>query len=128
MEIYGLIKTSLDVAKLRGEAIANNIVNVNTPGYKRKYVTFEESLNDKSGENNIQIKEDKSTSMRADGNNVDLQSEKVDQAANTLMYNSLISRIIIHRWLWRCLGWCSIRVTHGFVLLFRFRVGFGLGL
>ena len=91
MEIYGLIKTSLDVAKLRGEAIANNIVNVNTPGYKRKYVTFEESLNDKSGENNIQIKEDKSTSMRADGNNVDLQSEKVDQAANTLMYNSLIS-------------------------------------
>ncbi|WP_024614858.1 flagellar biosynthesis protein FlgB [Clostridium sp. Ade.TY] len=91
MEIYGLIKTSLDVAKLRGEAIANNIVNVNTSGYKRKYVTFEESLNDKSGENNIQIKEDKSTSMRADGNNVDLQSEKVDQAANTLMYNSLIS-------------------------------------
>lgn len=91
MEIYGLIKTSLDVAKLRGEAIANNIVNVNTSGYKRKYVTFEESLNDKSGENNIQIKEDKSTSMRADRNNVDLQSEKVDQAANTLMYNSLIS-------------------------------------
>lgn len=91
MEIYKLIKTSLDMAKLRGETISNNIANVNTPKYKRKYVTFEESLNDKSNENKIKIKEDKSTSMRADGNNVDLESEKVDQAANTLMYNSLIS-------------------------------------
>lgn len=91
MEIYKLIKTSLDIAKLRGETISNNIANVNTPKYKRKYVTFEESLNDKSNENKIKIKEDKSTSMRADGNNVDLESEKVDQAANTLMYNSLIS-------------------------------------
>ncbi|MDQ0149900.1 flagellar basal body protein [Eubacterium multiforme] len=91
MEIYGLIKASLDVAKLRGETIANNISNVNTPGYKRKYVTFEESLNETNKKNNIQVKEDKSTSMRADGNNVDLESEKVDQAANTLMYNSLIS-------------------------------------
>ncbi|GAA0071871.1 flagellar basal body protein [Clostridium sardiniense] len=91
MEIYKLIKTSLDIAKLRGETISNNIANVNTPKYKRKYVTFEESLNDKSNENKIKIKEDKSTSMRFDGNNVDLESEKVDQAANTLMYNSLIS-------------------------------------
>lgn len=91
MEIYKLIKTSLDMAKLRGETISNNIANVNTPKYKRKYVTFEESLNDKSNENKIKIKEDKSTSMRSDGNNVDLESEKVDQAANTLMYNSLIS-------------------------------------
>lgn len=91
MELYGLIKTSLDVAKLRGETIANNIANVNTPGYKRKYVTFEESLDETNKKNAIEVKEDKSTRMRADGNNVDLESEKVDQAANTLMYNSLIS-------------------------------------
>lgn len=91
MEIYQLIKTSLDVSKLRGEAIADNIANVNTPGYKRKYVTFEESLNENINKPDIQLKKDTSTNMRSDGNNVDLENEKVNQAANTLMYNSLIS-------------------------------------
>ena len=31
--------------------------------------------------------------MRNDGNNVDLEVEKVNQAANTLKYNALISNI-----------------------------------
>lgn len=91
MEIYQLIKTSLDVAQLRGEAIADNIANVNTPGYKRKYVTFEESLNENINKPKAQLKKDASTNMRSDGNNVDLENEKVNQAANTIMYNSLIS-------------------------------------
>jgi flagellar basal-body rod protein FlgB len=30
--------------------------------------------------------------MRADGNNVDLDVEKVNQAANTLMYNALVTQ------------------------------------
>lgn len=42
---------------------------------------------------NIQIKQDNSTSMNADGNNVDLEIEKVNQAANTLKYNALITSI-----------------------------------
>ena len=32
-----------------------------------------------------------SGAVRTDGNNVDLENEKVNQAANTLMYNGLIS-------------------------------------
>ncbi len=36
------------------------------------------------------MKRDDSTSMRTDGNNVDLDVEKVEQAANTLKYNTLI--------------------------------------
>ncbi|KHD13535.1 flagellar basal body rod protein FlgB [Clostridium butyricum] len=43
--------------------------------------------------NNITIQQDKSTSMRSDGNNVDLEIEKVNQAANTLKYNALITSI-----------------------------------
>lgn len=31
--------------------------------------------------------------MRSDGNNVDLEVEKVNQAANTLKYNALITSI-----------------------------------
>lgn len=91
MEIYNLIKSGLDAADLRGQTIANNIANVNTPGYKRKYVSFEETLNNINSEVKIEVKEDNSTSVRTDGNNVDLENEKVNQAANTLMYNSLIT-------------------------------------
>lgn len=42
---------------------------------------------------NIRIEQDNSTSMRTDGNNVDLEIEKVNQAANTLKYNALITSI-----------------------------------
>lgn len=91
MEIYNLIKSGLDVADIRGKTIANNIANINTPNYKRKYVSFEETLDSINSEVKIEVKEDKATSVRSDGNNVDLESEKVNQAANTLMYNSLIS-------------------------------------
>ncbi|WP_293983924.1 flagellar basal body rod protein FlgB [uncultured Clostridium sp.] len=42
---------------------------------------------------NISIHQDNSTSMRSDGNNVDLEVEKVNQAANTLKYNALITSI-----------------------------------
>lgn len=91
MEIYNLIKSGLNAADLRGKTIANNIANENTPGYKRKYVSFEETLNNIDSEAKIEVKEDNSTSVRTDGNNVDLENEKVNQAANTLMYNSLVS-------------------------------------
>jgi flagellar basal-body rod protein FlgB len=40
----------------------------------------------------IKIKQDKSTSMREDGNNVDIESEMSNQAANTLLYNALITQ------------------------------------
>ncbi|RDY28921.1 flagellar biosynthesis protein FlgB [Romboutsia weinsteinii] len=92
MDIYGLLKMSLDATEMRSRTIANNISNTNTPGYKRKYVSFEETL-DKTNKDNIkiEIKEDKSNSIRFDGNNVDLENEKVNQAATTLQYNALIN-------------------------------------
>jgi len=34
----------MDTAMLRGRVIANNIANVNTPGYRRVEVAFEEAL------------------------------------------------------------------------------------
>lgn len=90
VEIYNLIKNGLSAADLRSRTIANNIANINTPGYKRKYVSFEETLDNISEEAKIEVKEDDSISVRTDGNNVDLENEKVNQAANTLMYNSLV--------------------------------------
>lgn len=49
------------------------------------------SGNDEMYSDNIIVKKDKNTSMRADGNNVDLEIEKANQAANQLKYNALIT-------------------------------------
>ncbi|MDU5109238.1 MAG: flagellar basal body rod protein FlgB [Clostridium sp.] len=104
-----LLRAGLDASALRGKIIANNMSNINTENYKRSYVSFEENLkseiskfslkktDDKhlSGtlsDSLIDVKVDNSTSMRTDGNNVDLDLEKVDQAANSLMYNALITQ------------------------------------
>lgn len=38
------VKKSLDAAMLRSRVIANNIANVNTPGYQRVEVNFEDEL------------------------------------------------------------------------------------
>lgn len=91
MEIYSLMKMGLDATELRSKVIANNIANINTVGYKRKYVNFEDTLTDKLEDAKIEVKAEKNTSMREDGNNVDLENEKVNQAATTLQYNALVS-------------------------------------
>lgn len=103
------IKLGLDASSVRGKVIANNMSNINTKNYKKSYVSFEENLskakegftlkktkkNHLSGNSNdslIKVETDKSTSMRSDGNNVDMDLEKVNQASNTLMYNALITQ------------------------------------
>ena len=91
MQTYNLMKNGLNAAQLRSKTIANNIANINTPNYKRKYVKFEETLNNVNKTGKIEVKTDTSGAVRTDGNNVDLENEKVNQAANTLMYNGLIS-------------------------------------
>lgn len=105
---YNLIKQGLNVASLRSETISNNIANVNTKGYKAFKVVFEENFNKTTGipmkgnsekhlrtgteAGTISTVRDESTSMNENGNNVNLDLEKVNQAANTLMYQALITR------------------------------------
>lgn len=108
--VYQLLKKGLNASSFRSKVIANNIANINTKGYKRYTVAFEENLQDSidklelktSDERHIQdgstygdieIKQDTSSSMREDGNNVDVDNEMANQAANTLMYNALISQV-----------------------------------
>lgn len=110
---YNLIKSGIKASNVRAKTIANNMANVNTRNYKRFNVVFEENLKNNDNSSNIKLKrtnsahfsgsnsdngnisveQDKSTSMRNDGNNVDLDIEKVNQAANTLKYNALITSI-----------------------------------
>ncbi|MCX7710680.1 MAG: flagellar basal body rod protein FlgB [Clostridia bacterium] len=111
-----VLEKSLDASWLRNEAISQNIANVDTPGYKRKTVNFEEYLNqalDNSsfkgrrtdprhipiGGGNIDgiepklTEDNKSLSYRLDGNNVDIDNEMALMAKNTIQYNALIQRI-----------------------------------
>jgi len=91
MNIYGLMKMGLDATELRSRTIANNIANINTPNYKRRYVTFEDSLKNEINNAKIEVKVDEDSIVREDGNNVDLENEKVNQAAASLQYNALVS-------------------------------------
>jgi flagellar basal-body rod protein FlgB len=107
---YELIKKSLDASALRSKVISNNISNVNTKGYKKYYVSFEDTLKDEVGalelkttddrhiknqseKGEISIKQDLSSSMREDGNNIDIENEMANQAANTLLYNAMITQM-----------------------------------
>ena len=107
---YNLLKKSMDASALRGKVIANNVANINTSGYKKLYVTFEETLKENMGEDtmkinnnkhmqtgsssgDISVQRDESTSMRQDGNNVDIELEMTNQAANALMYNALVNQV-----------------------------------
>lgn len=95
-----MIHKTLDATWTRNETIAQNISNVDTPGYKRKIVSFEEQLKDalnsqtasRSDVSQVDIKviEDKSTSTRMDGNNVNIDLEMAELAKNTIKYNALV--------------------------------------
>lgn len=96
-----IIHKALDAAWTRNEVIAQNIANVDTPGYKRKTVSFEEQLRQamdkkdfKKGDvDKIDIRvtvDNKSLSMRLDGNNVDIDNEMAQLAKNTIKYDALV--------------------------------------
>lgn len=110
---YYLIKKGLDATSERGRAISNNIANVNTAGYKAKRVVFEENLKSALDSSSINLKttnirhindgksienikyetiQDKSKSLRLDGNNVDIDLEMANLAANQILYNALVSQ------------------------------------
>ncbi|ADU74815.1 flagellar basal-body rod protein FlgB [Acetivibrio thermocellus AD2] len=109
-----VLEKSLDAALLRNEAISQNIANVDTPGYKRKTVAFEEYLNDARAkikgirtrpehipvgardvmDIDIKVSEDRSSlSMRLDENNVDIEEEMAQMAKNTIKYYLLTQKI-----------------------------------
>ena len=98
---------ALDAGALRQQAIAHNLANVNTPGFKRQDVAFETSLSHAlaerrasggTGSNPVdrvrpEIVTPSNSSLRADGNNVDMEAENVNAAMNTLKYEALTQMV-----------------------------------
>ncbi|NLY97905.1 MAG: flagellar basal body rod protein FlgB [Clostridiaceae bacterium] len=117
-----LLQKGLDAAWLRNEVITHNIANVETPQFKRSYVEFESLLKAKienkdyrhtelktTREKHIPsvsgistdpmsdiepiVKKDESTSIRMDGNNVDIEYEMNELAKNVIWYQYMIQKV-----------------------------------
>ena len=95
-----LLNKDLDGLWTRQQAISDNIANVDTPGYKSKSVSFEDQLqaqlSENAGNENDTISGIQSTqpltavsndtSLRLDGNNVDVEQQNVELARTQLNY------------------------------------------
>jgi len=98
-----LLEKALDACTLRHRIIANNIANVDTPGFKGSRVIFEEELKKVlSGNNSLSdlknikpmVVKEENSSFREDLNNVDIEKEMVKLSENTLRYNLYIQSLI----------------------------------
>lgn len=91
------LSKALDALSLRHEILADNIANVNTPGFKARRVQFEDELKaalsrgDPASMRPV-IEEDE-LRVRADGNSVDIDLEMAKLAETTILYSAL-SRLI----------------------------------
>jgi flagellar basal-body rod protein FlgB len=92
------LERALSGASLRQQAIAQNIANVNTPGYRRQDVDFQSALHAAWDEGERSVERispsaavDESAVMRADGSSVDIDNEAASQAKNGLQYEAITS-------------------------------------
>ena len=111
-DYVNVLDKAADAAWMRNNAIANNIANATTPGYKRQDVACESELAKALGRSsntanmdqrvaNINLKnlnpksytDLEGYSYRLDGNNVDIETENVMSVENQLKYMYLMEGI-----------------------------------
>ena len=110
-DYVNVLDKAADASWKRETVLANNIANVDTPGYKRKDLDFEGVLKQELGrckhtsldtkiENlhmdhlNPSVYTDLSNySYRLDGNNVDIDVEEVEYASEQLRYQGITAGI-----------------------------------
>lgn len=110
-DYVNVLGKAADASWLRNDILANNLANVDTPGYKRKDIDFESQLRRALGSSRYESVDSKVShvtstelegrvytdaanfSYRLDGNNVDIDTENVELASNQIKYNGLMSSI-----------------------------------
>ncbi|MBA4065313.1 MAG: flagellar biosynthesis protein FlgB [Isosphaera sp.] len=101
----GLLARTLDAAALRHRVIAQNVANVNTPGYRRREVAFEAELAREVASPGGPPATPKVVVAdgpeRVDGNTVDIDQEMNALAKNALLYQAaaqiVSSRVATYR-------------------------------
>jgi flagellar basal-body rod protein FlgB len=105
VSLFDVTSSALEVAiqgtEQRQGVLANNLANVNTPNFKRSDVSFQgalaSALQSSNGDPSVvdntafTTSTDSSTSMRADGNNVDVDVESANLAKNQLLFDSVMA-------------------------------------
>jgi flagellar basal-body rod protein FlgB len=89
-----LLKGLMGASAARHRVIANNLANINTPGYKRQDVRFRDAFAKALSDNrsgaltdvDLEHYRDTSSPARPDGNNVSTQREMGRMAENSLLY------------------------------------------
>jgi flagellar basal-body rod protein FlgB len=90
------LERAIQGAAMRQSALASNIANANTPGYRRQDVDFHDALRAAFADGDPQnasftTQTDPNQVMQADGNGVDIDVENADIAKNGLEYESLVT-------------------------------------
>ena len=108
-----ILEKALSAASLRHKVISNNIANVNTPKFKKSEVSFEDQLEVALNANNTSIARTHerhlplktglnveptvntitTTSLRSDGNNVDIDSEMASLSKNSIYYDAVAQQL-----------------------------------
>jgi len=111
---FRLLESTLDASALRQRVLANNIANIETPGFKRSDVDFSQVLNKELNQtfsieakrtnprhiafssagfgNDPRVVTDETSIMNNNKNNVDIDSEMSKLAENQLSYNTLVQQ------------------------------------
>ena len=106
-DYINVLDKAADASWKRETVLANNIANVDTPGYKRKDIEFQKVLDkklfnskytnldqaikdiDTTELNPIEYYDYPGFSYREDQNNVDIDTENVELASETIRYQAL---------------------------------------
>lgn len=115
--VHSLIADALDYRATRQDMIASNIANADTPYYRPRDISFDETLRAKQADvldegspklslaqtngEHIPLQEERSTlkpktffrdghMARNDGNSVDIDVETTEMSKNSVMFNALI--------------------------------------
>ena len=94
-ETTAILNKLMDVATVRQRVLANNLANINTPGFKRQDVRFQEALASAVEMGGIdQVKQvkpdiylDTTMPARADGNTVSLEDEMSKMVQNNILFD-----------------------------------------
>ena len=96
--VIAFLEAGIRAETLRQKAIANNVANLQTPGYRRLDVKFEDLLAkslDSNGAADLseatpQLYEPKQTPVKSNGNDVSLETEVGEMVKNTLRHKLFV--------------------------------------
>ncbi|MCX5634425.1 MAG: flagellar basal body rod protein FlgB [Planctomycetota bacterium] len=97
-EIIGMLESGIRAENLRQKVISNNVANLETPGYRRQAVKFEELLSKamespgKTGLDEIEaeVYQPNETPVKSNGNDVSWEGEVGEMVKNSLRHKAYV--------------------------------------